>query len=90
MKIKEGFELRSVCGEHLIMASGRENIDFSKVIWLNESAKVMFDAVKGKTFTVQDMADALLNEYEVDAATALADAEKILGEWKQIGFVSED
>ena len=38
MRIKEGFELREMCGEHIIIATGVANIDFSTVISLNESA----------------------------------------------------
>ena len=38
MKIKKGFELRNVCGEHVVIATGIENVDFSKMITLNESA----------------------------------------------------
>ena len=41
MKIKEGFELREVCGEHVIVAIGRKNIDFCKVINFNESATLV-------------------------------------------------
>ena len=35
MKIKNGFELRNVCGENVIIAHGVENIDFTKVITTN-------------------------------------------------------
>lgn len=88
MKIKNGFEMRDLCGSYVIVASGRENIDFSKVINLNESAATMWKAVEGKDFEVADMADALLAEYEIDRATALADAERIAKEWVEIGMVN--
>ena len=42
MRIKKGFELRDVCGEHIIVAYGIENIDFNKVISLNESATYLW------------------------------------------------
>ena len=45
MKIKEGFELRTVCGENVIVATGLKNIDFSKIIGLNESAALMLREV---------------------------------------------
>lgn len=86
MKIKNGFELRDLCGEHVIIASGRENIDFSKVVNLNESAAIMWNAVVGKEFEVADMAKALLDEYDVDEATAMSDAERIAKEWIEIGM----
>lgn len=87
MRIKEGFELRSVCGENMIIAHGVKNIDFSKVINLNESASDMWNAVVGKDFTVKDLADALLNMYDVDEATAMADAERVAREWQEIGLL---
>ena len=36
MKIKKGFELRDICGEKVIMATGIENVDFNQMIALNE------------------------------------------------------
>ena len=87
MKIKEGFELRTLFDEHIVLAYGRQNINFSKVINLNESAALMWNAVIGKEFTTADMAAALMAEYEVDEATALADAERIVAEWKEIGLL---
>ncbi|MCQ2197173.1 MAG: PqqD family protein [Bacteroidaceae bacterium] len=86
MKIKEGFELRTLCDEHIIVGCGRKNIDFSKVVNLNESAALMWNAVVGKEFTVADMAAALTAEYDVDEKTALADAQRIVAEWVEIGI----
>ena len=38
MKQKEGFVLRTVCGEHVIVGEGLGTIDFGKLISLNETA----------------------------------------------------
>ena len=38
MKTKKGFNLRTICGENIIVAEGVENIDFSRIISMNESA----------------------------------------------------
>ena len=35
MKVKNGFNLRDVCGEHIIVAEGDDNIDFSNIISMN-------------------------------------------------------
>lgn len=37
MKAKNGFNLRTVCGENILVAEGEENIDFSNIISMNES-----------------------------------------------------
>lgn len=88
MRIKNGFELRDVCGENVIVSYGEENIDFSKVISLNESAAYLWREVEGKEFDAQMLADLLCKEYDVDAATALADATKMASDWKEIGLIS--
>lgn len=87
MKIKEGFELRDVCGENVIVATGRKNIDFSKVISLNESASLIWREVVGKDFTTEDLVKVLTDNYEVDEATAKADAETLVSQWQEIGLV---
>ncbi len=87
MRVKKGFELREVCGEHIIVAYGRENIDFNKVISLNESATFLWKAVCDKEFNAEMMADLLCQEYEVDAETASKDAQALLDEWTKVGLV---
>ncbi|HJJ55691.1 MAG TPA: PqqD family protein [Methanocorpusculum sp.] len=87
MRIKEGFELRQVCGQNIIIASGRSNIDFSKVINMNESASVMWRAVEGRDFEIDDLVNALTEAYDVDRQQALKDAQVILNEWISIGVV---
>lgn len=89
MKIKPGFELRCVCGAYVIVAYGENNIDFSKVISLNESAAVMWKAAIDKdAFTIEDLAEALEAEYEVEHETAINDAQKVADEWKELGLLS--
>ena len=90
MRIKKGFELREVCGEHIIVAYGRENIDFNKVISLNESAALIWRNIFDKDFTAETMASLLQDEYEVDAETALRDAKALLDEWTKVGLVQKD
>ena len=89
MRIKKGFELRDVCGEHIIVAFGRENIDFNKVISLNESANYLWKNIFDKEFTADTLTDLLFQEYEVDAETAARDAKALLDEWMKVGLVSD-
>ena len=87
MQIKPGFELRNICGENIIIAHGVQNIDFSKVITLNESAATVWNAVAGKTFTEQDIVNVLTDEYEVDLMTAQDDANVLVASWKDAGLI---
>ncbi len=90
MKIKEGFQLRDVCGEFVVVAHGLNNIDFSQLIHLNESAATVWKAICQQEFTLEDMAQALTAEYEVSAETALADATRLAEQWKEIGLISNE
>lgn len=87
MKEKKGFNLRNVCGEQIIVAEGKENIDFSNIISMNESSAYLWKELSGKEFSVEDMAELLEKEYEVDHATALADCAQLAGLWKNAGIV---
>lgn len=89
MKINQGFELREMCGEHIVIGTGVENIDFSKVISLNESAAWLWKEVEGKDFTPETLATLLAEQYEVDADAALADAKALASQWISVGIVSE-
>lgn len=86
MRIKNDFELRVVCGEAIVVAHGLENIDFSKIINLNESAAYLWRSVEGKDFDASTLARLLTEEYEVDEATALSDAEKVIEDWRSAGL----
>ena len=89
MKIKEGFERRTICGENVMVATGRKNIDFSKIISLNESAALAWRAVEGREFGVADIVSVLTDNYEVDASTAETDAQALLDHWREIGLVED-
>ena len=89
MKINQGFELREMCGEHIIIGTGVENIDFSKVVSLNESAVLLWREVENKNFTSETLAALLMEHYDVDESTALADANKLIEQWVSVGVVGE-
>lgn len=89
MRIKKGFNLRTVCGENIIVAEGRENIDFSKIISMNESSAFLWNSVKDADFNIDDMAGKLTAEYDVDKDTAMADAEALAKQWLDAGIIEE-
>lgn len=87
MKIKNGFELRNICGENIIISHGKENINFTKIISLNESAALIWNQLADKDFSIDDMVHILTSEYEVDANTARTDCQNIADEWHKVGFL---
>lgn len=89
MKIKEGFKLRTICGQHVVSGEGTGNVNFSKLITLNDTAAFLFGKlVEAGEFTTEQMADLLTEEYEVERKTALADSEKLAAKWAEIGLLA--
>ncbi len=95
MKAKKGFNLRNVCGQNIIVAEGKENIDFSNIICMNESSALLWKSVQDKEFTAEDMAQTLMDNYQIDENTplthqqALHDAEAVAAQWRQAGIIDD-
>jgi len=89
MRTKKGFKIRNVCGHSIIVAEGEENIDFTSIITLNESAALLWEKVEGKDFTTEDLKNILLENYEVDEETAAKDAEALAAKWLEAQIIDK-
>ena len=89
MKTKEGFMLRDICGEKILVAEGQENIDFCNIISMNESSAYLWENVQDKEFDIETLVSLLTKTYEVDEATARKDSEKLLSKWQEVGIVEK-
>ncbi len=88
MKQKKDFALRQVCGMNIITAEGKQAIDFSKLINLNETATFLWEeAARQGEFTPESLAAALCKEYEVDEAQALKDCQETVDAWNKEGLL---
>ena len=86
MKIKEGFVLREMCGENIVAGEGLQHINFNKLISLNSTAAFLWKALEGKEFNVEEMAQLLVDEYEIDMELALKDSENLCNSWIEAGI----
>ena len=89
MKIKEGFILRKICGEYVVVGEGLAQVNFNKMLSLNESAAYLWKQFAGKDFTVQDLTDVLLERYDVDQERAYQDAAALVEKWIEEGVVTQ-
>ena len=74
MRVKKGFINRNVCGESVLLATGQENIDFTNIISLNETANFLWN-------------ELLTGEYEVEADEAKADCQALVQQWTDAGIL---
>lgn len=88
MRIIEGFILRNVMGQATIVGEGVGQIDFNKLITLNDSAAYLWQSVENKEFDVHTLANLLVDKYGINQDTALTDAKAIANKWIEIGVVN--
>jgi hypothetical protein len=88
MRQKEGFVLRDICGDKAIVPEGFQVVDFRKMISMNDTAVWLWEkCTELGDFTAEQLAETLCGEYEVESTRALADINRILDQWKEMGLV---
>ncbi len=87
MKIKKGFELRDICGEKVIIATGIQNVDNNQITVLNKSHTYLWQSITDKDFDANTLATLLCENYEVSEQEALNDAHSIIKEWLEQGII---
>lgn len=68
MKIKEGFILREVAGQIVVLPTG-DQLDLNMMITLNDTGRFLWEHLQQET-TKEELVAALLTEYEVDEELA--------------------
>ena len=74
MKFKNGYKVRSMAGENVVIMQGTAGSDMTRIISLNDSSLLLWNALQGKEFEVADVATILVETYGIDSATAEHDA----------------
>ena len=76
MKLKEQYKVREMAGEHVIIMQGKHGSDLTKIISLNESALYLWGELSGKEFSVESVAELLVERYGIDNELAIKDAQR--------------
>ena len=88
MKIKEGFVLRNVVDEFIVMPTGDNIAKFEGAVVLNEVSAFIFKQLETPV-SRDDLLAAMLNEYDVDEATAAADLDALLEKFAEMGVLEK-
>ena len=87
MRLKEGFQLRDICGNKALIATGKENIDFNKMLALNETAAELWEEASKGDFNETSLATFLCTQYDISEELALEDVKNIISEWKRLNLI---
>lgn len=85
MKLKDGFILRQVAGQTVVLPTGGE-LDLNMMITLNDTGKFLWELLD-KGAEEAELVAALLAEYDVDEATAKASVKNFISKLNDNGFL---
>ena len=77
MKIREGFLLRNVAGNNVVVPIGQATLDFNGMMSLNETGAFIFSKMLDGT-TKEQLIEDLISEYEVEREIAQKDVDDFI------------
>lgn len=85
MKLKEGFLLREIAGQTVVLPTGGD-LDINMMITLNGTGAFLWEHLQEETNEAA-LVSALLAEYDVDEATALSAVTAFLEKLRKNDFL---
>lgn len=86
MQIKKEFVTREVAGDTLLVPVGRATLDLNGMITLNDSGAFLWEKLP-EAADEDALVDCMLNEYEVDRATAAQDVAEFLDKLRKLDII---
>jgi hypothetical protein len=77
MQIKNGFMLREIAGQSVVVPIGSRVVEFNGIMTLSESGALLWKKLEQNT-SVDEMVELLLREYDIDKNTAQKDVEEFV------------
>ena len=87
MKLKDGFVLRRVGGQTVVLPSGSE-LDLNMMITLNDTGKFLWEKLE-KGAKIEDLVKDLCSEFEVDEERAKDGVSAFVENLKSHGFLED-
>ncbi len=74
MRINPNFKLREMAGETIIVNQGHAGADLTRIISLNASARLLYERLADRDFTLEEAAKVLTDTYGIGKEQAMKDA----------------
>lgn len=86
MKLKEGFVLRTISGQTVVLPTGGD-LDLSMMIKLNDTGRFIWERLEKGT-EVEELVADMLKEYDVSEEKAKEYVEQFIQKVKENGFLA--
>ena len=88
MKLKNGFVLRDLGGQSVVVPGGEATKSFTGIIKLNESSAILWKQMKDD-FSKEQLVSALLAEYDVEENVASQNVDYFVDTLKNNGVIED-
>lgn len=88
MKMKYEFAVRDIAGDYVLVPLGEAALHFSGMMTTTDVGAFIVQALAEET-TLEELAEKLMAEYEVDAATAMADLKEFTAQLRKLDILKE-
>ena len=88
MKIKHEMILAEIENEYIAVTVGGDQKDFHGIVRLNETGKDIWDGIS-KGLSAEEITARLVEQYDVDEATAARSVDRIIDQLKDAGIVED-
>ncbi|NLB79508.1 MAG: PqqD family protein [Clostridiaceae bacterium] len=89
MKIKNGYLVREIAGSYIVVPVGERVIDFKGIMTLNDTGNFIWKCLADE-ITYDELLTAILEEYEIDEATAKADLDEFINKARESGVLENE
>lgn len=88
MKIKDGYILKKVAGENIVIATGDARLSFNGIITFNEVGAEVFTRLDG-TRTLEQITDEIAELYNAPREIISADIKRLTEKMEKQGLLEE-
>ena len=81
--------MRKLGGENIVVPEGLQQVNFNRMIVLNETAAFLWQEVQNREFDTDTLRDLLLENYEVSPQQAQSDVEVLVQQWIEADIIEK-
>ena len=87
MKINSNYKIREIAGETIVVNQGTANVNMTRIISLNTSARLLYETLADREFSIADAAKVLVDTYGIGEEQALNDAKVWVESLQKCGII---
>ncbi len=88
MRLKDGFMLKKILDDYIVVPTGDNIVDFAVAVSLNETGAFLWQQLENEK-TIEELADALAGEYDITSEEVIDDVIEFAELLKGRNFLAE-